>query len=239
MKYLFTTLAIGDKYADFAINNYQSNLDKLSGDFSILTEKEREADPRINIDVYKGIWENKRSRYNIFLNLKGNALQYGLDKDYDLIIYHDADWKIRKELDDSKIEKLFQYMQDNDIDLCGERPHRLGSSKHEKRCLFEDKVKRYNLLTHDKWDDAQVMNEQFIAVRNNNKLKFFCQRWEMFLHYSVYHNIDNYCEGLEMGVSALEAGMKLDLSGISGWGKNTIYQCFEFYDVSQNLHIRF
>ncbi len=38
--------------------------------------------------------------------------------------------------------------------------------------------------------------------------------WEQFLWYSIHNDIRNYPDGFEIGVSALEAGMKWNYNGV-------------------------
>ena len=92
-----------------------------------------------------------------------------------------------------------------------------------------------SVFDHDKWDDAHVVNEQFLIFKNNWKFKFFVQRWEQFLWYSIQNDIRNYPDGFEIGVSALEAQMKWDYNAFRLFLPN----CFEFYDKPGNLHRRF
>lgn len=238
MKYLITTLALRDEYANNAITQFTQASKKLTGDFSITTEKSRHACERVHINVYTGKWEINKSRYGICLNLKCIPIQFGANRDYDFIIYHDGDWRARDELTDEKLNSLYNYMVENNIDMCGERPMRLGDAKKDKDCIFRNKIIDYNLLSRSKWDDAQVMNEQFLAFRNSDKLKVFCQQWEMFLHWCIYHNLDGYPDGVEIGISALEAGMKIDLNSHS-WGPY-VRNCWEFNDkFNTQTYIRF
>ncbi len=53
MKYLFTTLAVGDSYLDNAIKCYTNLADKTSCDFNITTNVDRENTPRLNFDYFK------------------------------------------------------------------------------------------------------------------------------------------------------------------------------------------
>ena len=74
-----------------------------------------------------------------------------------------------------------------------------------------------------------------MIFKNNWKFKFFVQRWEQFLWYSIQNDIRNYPDGFEIGVSALEAQMKWDYNAFRAFLPN----CFEFYDKPGNLHKRF
>jgi hypothetical protein len=102
-------------------------------------------------------------------------------------------------------------------------------------CFFDRKLYDYHVFEHTKWDNAHVVNEQFMVFRNNWKFRYFVRRWEEFLWYSIHNNIRNYPDGFDIGVSALEAEMNWDWDSFRG----LLPSCFEFHDKAGNLHIRF
>jgi hypothetical protein len=130
---------------------------------------------------------------------------------YDFVIYIDSDWSVNDKFDESNFLSLFEYMNNNDIDMVYERPGLIKDHKDDPDSLVKLKMIDYGIYEHTKWDDANVMNEQFVVYRNNWKFNFYIQRWEQFFWYSVKNNINNFAEGLEMGICALESEMKLAL----------------------------
>jgi hypothetical protein len=237
MKYIFTTLAIDKPYLDSAISLHQSLSEKSSCDFNITTNEECGEIPKLHFDKIKlDSYHDNRTGFSFYYNLKVLSLKYCLDKGYDYIVYTDADWRIGKEFSEQKFLNLFQHMEKNEIDFCFERPAPIGPNKRNiDNCFFQEKLRAYNVFEHDKWDDAHVVNEQFLVFKNNWKFRFFVRKWEEFLWYSIKNNIWNYAEGFEIGVSALESQMKWDYLLFPYFLK----ECFEFNDKLGNLWIRF
>jgi len=202
--------------------------------------------PRITITtlddfnkVFKFPLENKSSYFPFHVNLKSLALKACVisGKKFDYVIYVDADWKMYNKFSESKIITAFSYMEEQGVDAAFERPSKVGPYKTDSECFFPDKIKDYNILEHDVWDDAHVFNEQFMIFKNNWKLKLFVLKWEQFLWYSIANGITNYAEGFEIGVSALESKMISSYYGIF----NAITECFYFYNRfnSTDKNIRF
>lgn len=237
MKYIFTTLSIGDKYLNNSYNFFEELGDKCSADFNITTNIEKNSTEKININLLNlEKYSNGNDYFSFYFNLKCLSLKYCLDKDYDFIVYVDSDWRVGEKFDENKFFDTFKHMVDNNIDFLFERPGRIGDHKNNlPYCFFSDKLRDYNVFDHEKWDDAHVANEQFLIFRNNKKFRFFVNRWEQFLWFSIANNIKNYAEGFEIGVSALEAGMKLDWDTF----RTRLNECFEFNDSLGNLHKRF
>ena len=75
-----------------------------------------------------------------------------------------------------------------------------------------------------------------LVFKNNYKFRMFVQNWEKFLWYSIQNDIRNYPDGFEIGVSALQAGMKWHYMGIFN---HFLPSCFEFYTKLGDKHIRF
>lgn len=237
MKYIFTTLAIGDSYLENASKCYSEYSQKCSADFNITTNTIIDTHPKVNLDIIKlDSYDDGNPGFSFFLNLKVLSLKYCLNKDYDFIIYNDADWKIRENFDEKNLLNMFSYMEDNNLDFLFERPAKIGDHKRDMiNCFFDRKLKDYGVLDHSKWDEAHVVNEQFLVFRNSWKFKYFVNRWEQFLWYTIHNNIRNYPDGFEIGVSALESEMKWDWNSF----RNFLPNFFEFYDKAGNLHIRF
>jgi hypothetical protein len=159
-----------------------------------------------------------------------------LDKGYDYIIYNDADWRMTENFSEDKLFNMFNHMEKNNLDFLFERPSKIGDHKQNmSNCFFDRKMVDYHVFEHTKWDEAHVVNEQFMVFKNNWKFRYFVRRWEEFLWYSIHNNIRNYPDGFDIGVSALEAEMKWDWDSFRGH----IPACFEFHDKAGNLHVRF
>lgn len=237
MKYIFTTLAVGDSYLTNASSCYSKYANKCGADFNITTNEKCNVDTKVNLDVFTlDRYDDGNPGFSFFLNLKVLSLKYCLDKNYDYIIYNDADWRMTDNFSEEKLFNLFNHMEENEYDFLFERPAKIGDHKKNMRdCFFDRKLYDYHTMEHSKWDEAHVVNEQFMVFRNNWKFRYFVRRWEEFLWYTVHNNIRNYPDGFEIGVSALEAEMKWS------WDSFRYYlpSCFEFHDKSNNLHIRF
>jgi hypothetical protein len=253
MKYYITTLAINEPYfskslefhkklserTEHAILNItckQSDIDnfELTHGYSI---KEYLSDyPRIQISTIETFnsafeFDTERSHLHYFpfnVNLKVLSLKACLkDKDnFDYALYLDADWDMYDHFDESKVLKCFETMEEHDVDFVFERPAQIGPYKTHSECFFPEKIKDYNVLDHDLWDEAHVVNEQILLFKNNWKFRLFVMNWEQFLWYSIANNINNYAEGFEIGVSALEAKMKWSYYGVF----EQMSECFYFYD---------
>lgn len=237
MKYIFTTLAVGDSYVKNASECYTTYSEKCSADFNITTNEHCEVGPKVNLDIFKlDRYEDGNPGFSFYLNLKVLSLKYCLDKGYDYIIYNDADWRMTNNFSEDKLMRLFSHMENNNLDFLFERPALIGDHKKDmSQCFFDRKLYDYNVFEHTKWDNAHVVNEQFMVFRNNWKFRYFVRRWEEFLWYSIHNNIRNYPDGFDIGVSALDAEMKWDWNSFRGFLPN----CFEFHDKIGNLHTRF
>jgi len=236
-KYIFTTLAVGDSYLHNAAKCYTKYSDRCSGDFNITTNEIVEVGSRVNLDQIKlERYEDGNPGFSFYLNLKVLSLKYCLDKGYDFIIYNDADWRITDGFSEDKLENTFNYMNENNLDFLFERPAKVGDHKKNlDNCFFDRKLKDYHVFEHNKWDEAHVVNEQFMVFKNSWKFRYFVRRWEEFLWYSIHNGIRNYPDGFEIGVSALESEMIWDWNSF----RHLLPGCFEFHDKSGNLHIRF
>jgi hypothetical protein len=237
MKYIFTTLAVGDSYLKNASECYTKYSKLCSADFNITTNENYEVGPKVNLDLFKlDKYDDGNPGFSFFLNLKVLSLKYCLDKGYDYIIYNDADWRMTENFSEDKLFNLFNHMENNNLDFLFERPAKIGDHKKDMSgCFFDRKMYDYHVFEHTKWDEAHVVNEQFMVFRNNWKFRYFVRRWEEFLWYSIHNNIRNYPDGFDIGVSALESEMKWDWNSFRAF----LPSCFEFRDKTENLHIKF
>jgi hypothetical protein len=154
MKYIFTTLAVGDSYVRNASKCYTAYSNKCSADFNITTNELCEVGSKVNLDLFKlDRYDDGNPGFAFYLNLKVLSLKYCLDKGYDYVIYNDADWRIRDNFNEDKLFDLFKYMEDKNLDFLFERPSKIGSHKGDmSNCFFERKLYdyRYRIGSHDK-----------------------------------------------------------------------------------------
>lgn len=237
MKYAIVTLAVNSSYFDTVYKHYQKISKRFSGDFIITTDIQADDIDNVHINTIKFDSYKTTHGYQPFLfNLKSLAFKATLDKGYDFVLYIDSDWKILSNLTDEVLFDAFKTMNKHGLDLIFERPAQIGGArKNPSESFFKNKLESYHALEHNKWDNAHVMNEQIFLVKNSWKYRYFVNRWEQFLHYSIYNNIWNYAEGFEAGISALEAEMKWDYN----FFKSMFKSCFEFYNKSNEKYIRF
>ena len=155
---------------------------------------------------------------------------------FDYLIFIDGDWGIHDGFNEDKFMRLFDEMKTNDIDFCFERPARIGDGRGDpSQTFYAEKFQDYNCLNNPLWDNAHVVNEQFLVFKNNWKLILFEQKWEQMLWYSIANNIRNYPDGFEIGVSALESGMKWNYNLFS-----VLNNCFHFYTKYTKVkHVKF
>lgn len=237
MKYAIITLAVGDKYFTPVLEHYQKVCKRFSGDFIITTDKIASNIDNIRINTIKlDKYYGEQGHMPFYFNLKSLAFKSALDQDYDFVLYIDSDWKILDGLTNEVLENAFIKMNELGLDLLFERPAKIkGGKQNPKESFFKNKLDAYHVLEHNKWDDAHVMNEQIFLVKNSWKLRYFTNRWEQFLWFSIYNNIWNYAEGFEAGISALEADMVWNYNLF----RSVLPNCFEFYDIVNNKHTRF
>jgi len=128
MRYLFTTLAVGDSYVETA-RKFYSDLESrtLQCDFNITTNIKLDPTERLNFDYFTlDRYDDGDAGFSFFLNLKVLSLKYALDKGYDYVIFTDADWGTTDGFSEDKIISLFEYMKEKDIDALFERPNEIG-----------------------------------------------------------------------------------------------------------------
>jgi hypothetical protein len=250
MKYCFTTLAVGEPYESKTKELFKDLREKTTQcDFFITTNNsDLTVDgERINVNTFSlPSLKCSKGGFDFHLNLKVLSLKHILQfeqkqetsfKKYDYVIFTDGDWGVHKDFSEKKIINMLDYMDRENVDFLFERPNQIGGSKLEPdQCFYKEKLYDYDVFDHNKWDEAHVPNEQFLVFKNNSKFRFFVQRWEMFLWYSIANDIRNYPDGFEIGVSALEAGMNYQYTGVFS---NFIPSCFYFYTKGEDLHERF
>jgi hypothetical protein len=245
MRYCFVTLAINEPYESNVVNLFKDLRDKTTQcDFFITTTNPNypEMGDRVHVDVI-----NPPSLYSFstlfYYNLKCLSLKHVVEHEreiglheYDYVIYIDSDWSIGDSFSEERLTGMLGFLEENEFDFGFERPATIGGGKENMdSCFFKHKIHDYNVLEHNKWDDAEVVNEQFLVFKNSSKFRFFVQRWEQFLWYSVANSINNFSEGFEIGISALEADMK----HVHSFFHTFMPDCFAFYNSSGVRHAKF
>lgn len=244
MKYCFATLAVGEPYESITKEFFTNLISRTNNcDFFVTTtnaELTHESD-RVKINVINPPslrTSHNKVNFNFHLNLKclsiKHILKYEIEmlknnanfEKYDFVIFCDGDWSMHEDFSEQKIISMLERMENDNVDFLFERPAYVREGKKDlQECFFRIKLEDYCVFDHEKWDEAHVVNEQFLVFKNNKKLKFFTQRWEMFLWYSIANDISSYPDGFEIGVSALEAGMKYEYFGYFNYYLNN---CFSF-----------
>jgi hypothetical protein len=261
-KYFITTLSINEPYFEKSLTFYtqlhdrtencilnitatKKDIERLKNHTGYNLEQFKERYPKINLNTLEDFnfridfpLEMDGTGFIFNLNLKVISIKscLKLNKDFDFLIYIDGDWGIHDGFDEDKIFDLFESMDKNDIDFAFERPARIGDGRpNPSQTFYADKFYDYQCLENPLWDNAHVVNEQFLVFKNNWKLILFEQKWEQMLWYTIANNIRNYPDGFEIGVSALESGMKWDYRMFP-----ILSNCFYFYPKYSDIkHIRF
>lgn len=248
MKYCFTTLAINEPYESKTKEFYEDlRKNTTNGNFFITTMNEEllNQGERIYTNIINPYsTQDSRGGFNFHLNLKVLSLKHVLewekqnpDIHHDYVIFTDGDWGMYSGFTEEKILNLLNFMEENEIDCLFERPALIADSKNNPDgSFFRDKLFDYDVFNHTKWDNAHCVNEQILVLKNNWKFKFFVQRWEQFLWYSIANDIRNYPDGFEIGISILESEMNYRYDGVFNHFLNN---CFYFYTKTNDLHIRF
>jgi hypothetical protein len=245
MKYCFTTLAVNEPYESITPEFYSELRENTTEcEFFITTTNPnlQNQGERIHTKLINPPLYDSRGGFNFNLNLKCLSLKHVLEHEKETgvkpeyVIFTDGDWRMYHEFKEEKVLKMLDAMENEGLDFLFERPAPIGPHKLQpEQSFFRDKLYDYDIFDHNKWDDAHVVNEQFLVFKNNSKFKFFVQRWEQFLWYSIANDIRNYPDGFEIGISALEADMKYSYQGMFTYIQN----CFFFYTKMGDYHVRF
>jgi hypothetical protein len=232
MRYIFTTLAIGQSYLNKA-KQFSHDLYQKDNKFSRVIVSDIEDDNIPNTSVVQPPQNMTYFICNYFnYNLKYLAIKEAYNFDTDYIIYIDSDWEIFDQYHSSKIDKFLDH---NPLDFYFERPHSIGASKRDLgNCFWQHKIEPYKLFDTDFYDHAHVCNEQFLIFKKTDKLKTFIDAWEQRNQFGIDNNVWAFAEGLEIGMSSVDAGLSSEYTFFS-----EIHNCFKFNDISGNTYIRF
>jgi hypothetical protein len=248
MRYCFATLAVNEPYESKTKEFYINLKEKTTQSNFFITTTNEELLNRGDRIYTKII--NPHSMYctkggfDFHLNMKCLSLKHVIEYEkynpgvhHDYIIFTDGDWGMYSGFTEEKILNMLNHMDREGIECLFERPAPIGAHKENpNESFFKDKLYDYDVFDHSIWDEAHCVNEQILVIKNNWKFRFFVQRWEQFLWYSIANDIRNYPDGFEIGISILESQMKYAYQGMFSYHLNN---CFYFYTKTGDLHIRF
>lgn len=236
MSYVFCTIAIGEKYFNTAIE-FAKKLNMVSKKHKVLIITNQKYKKIKNCEIitvpeYLTVfYPNGCFNYN----LKYYPIKIASEYNYDFIIYFDADWEIHPNFDEKKIDIFLEFFKNSVYDFVFERPHTIGHSKRDlNNCFWRHKIEPYGLMETDKYDNGNVCNEQFLVFKNNEKLKIFVDSWDMRDKFSVSINLWPFAEGLEIGMSVIDANMISTFENL-----NLLSSCFKFKSVDGKEYERF
>lgn len=262
MKYYITTLAINEPYFTKSIEFHKKLSEKTEHAFLNITTtkndiKNFEEKNNTTIENYLSKYPkvkittidkfNKRFTFPLAkeqpvdfafnLNLKVLSLKACIESEnnFDYVFFMDGDWSMHDLFEEEKLINALKLMEGGEFDFAFERPALVGPYKTNPECFFPQKIKDYKVLEHELWDDAHVVNEQFLIFCNNWKFRMFTMKWEQLLWYSIANDFMNYPDGFEIGVAALESKMKYTFYGIF----SAMTGCFNFYSKDGGFNIRF
>jgi|688.fasta_scaffold168200_2 hypothetical protein len=235
MKYVYCTIAIGEKYLKSAIK-FAEKLNEKSITHKVLIITDGNHKEVKNTSFVK--FNNNEVKFikNYFnYNLKYIPIMESLKLDFDFVLFFDADWDLFNGYNESKLLSFLESFKNSNLDFIYERPHSIGDTKRDPhKCFWRHKVEPYGLLNTTRYDKAQVVNEQFLVFKNSPKLKTFVNKWKERNEFGVKNDIWAFAEGVEIGMSAVDANMNMD------WKK--MYELKDFFSFVANTgvtHIRF
>jgi hypothetical protein len=236
MSYIYCTIAIGKKYFDISIE-FAKQLNKISKNHKVLIVTDQKSKNIKNCEIQKVpehltlFYPNGCFNYN----LKYYPIKLASESQNDVVIYFDADWMVGPDYKESKIESFIEFFTNSEFDFLFERPHGIVGKHDWNNCFWRHKIEPYKLMETDKYDSGHVCNEQFLVFKNNDKLKIFTDAWDNRDKFSVENNIWPFAEGLEIGMSSVDANMNFSWNGF-----HFLNSCFMFYCVTcDNPLIRF
>ena len=236
MTYTFCTIAIGEKYLTSALN-LSKQLNNVSNKHHFIIVTDNINHYVDNTTMIKIPEDKKTFIQNVFnYNLKYLPIKHSSELDFDYVIFIDADWSIGEGYEQNKVDRVLEFMENNNYDFCFERPHPIGDGKHNEHSIFwKHKRDFYNLLETNEFDDGHVVNEQFLIFKNNQKLKEFSSFWESLCDKASEGNLWAFAEGVEIGMSASHSKMTYEYYQ---W-QRILNDCFTFNSVCGNFYKRF
>lgn len=227
-QYIYCTIAIGEKYYKSAIQ-FAKKLNEISVHHKVLIITDQQIDSIENCEII-----NVPNELTLFYpngcfnyNLKYYPIKLASMRKVDFVIYFDADWIIAPDYNENKVFNFLNWFGNSDFDFCFERPHFISGKKDWNTCFWRHKIEPYKLMETDKYDLGHVCNEQFLAFKNNKKLVNFVDAWDKRDKFSVDNNIWPFAEGLEIGMSSIDADMNFTWGGF-----HFLNSCFRFYCIT-------
>lgn len=222
MKYLFTSLAVGETYLDDIVCTHITLSKKFNSDFRITTNIDTDHIDKIYFDVFEIMDYKIQNKFN--KNLLVLPLKYSLDKDYEFIIYTNSNVRFRNHFDEKMINRVFQYMRENDYDVYAKSKSIVEDEKFNENTEYHEKLNEYNLSKFKKWDKSFIIDESFMIFKCNWKFKIFVSKFEQYLWYNIMNDIKSHPFGLELGVAMYETGMNIANEQCDEFMKNVVYE---------------
>lgn len=227
MKYnlLFCTLAIGNEYNGYAQRLFKSIVKATNNRLLVVTDNVNYFD---NIKNNKLIVKQLDKTYvltsnlvdeirNFNYNLKYVPIYFANKEDCDFIVYLDCDWFIKPNgFNFHKFEARITEMLGFGFDGIAGRGRRLIDEKKERTFLPKEKIEFYGLDKTDKYDNCQVINEQYIILRKTDKINKFIDAWSILEKKCTAEKGMAYAEGLEIGMAALDSNIKFHICSTLG-----------------------
>jgi hypothetical protein len=232
MKYVYCTVAVGDRYYKSAVK-FAKDLNKKTKDHHVLIVTDQKLKKIKNTTFLKLPKEELKFYPNgcFNYNLKYFPIKCAIDLKPKFILFFDSDWIIDENYHQEKIDKFLNFFEISEYDFIFERPHGIGESKKDwNNCFWRHKIEPYKLMETDFYDKGHVCNEQFLAFKNNKKLKIFVKAWKKRNNFSIENNIWPFAEGLEIGMSSIDAEMNFTIDGMY-----LLNSCFKFYSNSSDI----
>jgi hypothetical protein len=233
--YIYCTISVGLEYYNKAVE-FAKKLNEIGNKHKVLIVTDIDYEDISNVIFIK--LNNRETKFikNFFnYNLKYIPILECSKLNFDFVFYFDSDWEINEEYKEEKIENFLNEFNESPYDFIYERPHNIGESKKDlERCFWRHKIQPYGLMDTDFYDSGQVVNEQFLAFKNNEKLSIFCEKWKERNEFGVTNEIWAFAEGLEIGMSCIDANIKMTWHNL-----NLLSNCFKFNSKQNITYTRF
>ena len=228
-EYVFCTVAIGEKYFQSAFK-FAETLNTMSKNHKVLIVTDQKINKKLKNCQIKKIPKELKLFYpngTFNYNLKYYPIKLASEGKSDIVMFFDADWIVGPGYSESKVDNFVNFFMSSNLDFIFERPHFIGAKTEWDNCFWRHKIEPYKLMETNKYDHGHVCNEQFLAFKNTSKLKVFSDAWDKRDKFSVENNIWPFAEGLEIGMSAIDAEMNFTWHGLEN-----LNSCFMFYCAS-------
>ncbi len=225
MKYeiIFCTIAVGDEYNGYAQRLYHTIQKVLGCPLLVVTDNPSyfRNTPSKNLIIkklpehykLKVDWAHGFAAFNY--NLKFLPIKYAREhKDFKFIFYLDCDWFMRQS--HSKYKFNLELNGLGDFDGLAGRDLRIFHEKQNRQLIPPQKLYLYNLYQTTQYDQAQIVNEQYLLLKNTDKIDIFVNSWENLERKCTENNGIAYAEGVEIGMAAVDAGIRFKISNIVG-----------------------